>query len=345
MKLSGIVGILMTTAVLIGSGSIAAQHSASASDVVNGVLSLMDDNIDFDSMLAGMNGDIDFDSMLSGMARNPGQINSKQPGSVEKTLDYLSNVYTAPVNGSYGKGFANSAPAKYRYAGIAVLPVIGHITSNFGYRPSFKRMHHGVDISLQVGDTVRSAMDGTVTRVDVDADGYGLYVVLSHRDGLETRYGHLSRSLVISGMHVMAGDPIALGGNTGNSTGPHLHFETRRNNVAFDPTSMFDFSMPAGMTHHRNLAALDGLNPKFSKNTDNYDSRYSMGGENGYITPATLASKNKNGSSEKNTYIVKPGDTMATVAQQAGISLLTLCRLNMLSTTDVLTPGRMLRLR
>lgn len=350
MKLSYIVSILMTTAVLLGSESIAAQHSASSSDVVNGVLSLMDDNIDFDSMLSGMGEGFDFDDMLSGMTRNPGQVSTKNPNHIEKTLDYLSSIYSEPLNGD--NSLQSSAPVKYHYAGIGVLPVIGHITSNFGYRPAFKRMHHGIDISLQVGDTVRSAMDGTVSRVDVDPDGYGLFVVLSHRDGLETRYGHLSRSLVMTGMHIMAGDPIALGGNSGNSTGPHLHFETRRNNVAFDPATMFDFSMPQGMTRHRNLASLDGLNPKFGQRTNPNGSSYSAYGEAGMIVASDLAANNKTVSniysgagSNKSTYVVKAGDTLPSVARQAGISVLSLCRLNMLSTTDILTPGRMLRLR
>lgn len=350
MRLSGIVRILMTTAVLLGSESIAAQHSASSSDVVNGVLSLMDDNIDFDSMLSGMGEGFDFDDMLSGMTRNPGQVSTKNPNYIEKTLDYLSSIYSEPLNGY--NSLQSSAPVKYHYADIGVLPVIGHITSNFGYRPAFKRMHHGIDISLQVGDTVRSAMDGTVSRVDVDPDGYGLFVVLSHRDGLETRYGHLSRSLVMTGMHIMAGDPIALGGNSGNSTGPHLHFETRRNNVAFDPATMFDFSMPQGMTRHRNLASLDGLNPKFSQRTNPNGSNYSAYGETGMIVASDLAANNKTVSniysgagSNKSTYVVKAGDTLPSVARQAGISVLSLCRLNMLSTTDILTPGRMLRLR
>ena len=83
-------------------------------------------------------------------------------------------------------------------------PVPGIITSHFGWRPKFQRMHHGVDLNLNVGDTVRTAISGTVERISYDADGYGHYVVISHPDGMETVYGHLSYALVSQGQFVYA---------------------------------------------------------------------------------------------------------------------------------------------
>lgn len=122
-----------------------------------------------------------------------------------------------------------------------VPPVRGQLTSNYGYRARFGRMHKGVDLNLHIGDTVRSAFDGRVRITKYEGKGYGYYVVVRHDNGLETVYGHLSRFLVKPNQYVKAGDPIALGGNTGRSTGPHLHFETRFMGVAINPNAIIDF--------------------------------------------------------------------------------------------------------
>lgn len=122
-----------------------------------------------------------------------------------------------------------------------VAPVRGKLVSPFGYRPRFGRMHRGVDLDLNVGDTVVSAFDGRVRIAKYERRGYGYYLVLRHDNGLETVYGHLSRFLVKPDQYIKAGQPIALGGNTGRSTGPHLHFETRFMGIALNPASIIDF--------------------------------------------------------------------------------------------------------
>ena len=113
------------------------------------------------------------------------------------------------------------------------------ITSNFGRR--WGRMHKGLDIKVYIGDTIRAAFSGKVRIVRYEANGYGNYVVIRHNNGLETIYGHLSRQLVHENQTVRAGQPIGLGGNTGLSTGSHLHFETRLCGVALNPALFFDF--------------------------------------------------------------------------------------------------------
>ncbi len=128
-----------------------------------------------------------------------------------------------------------------------VVPVKGRLTSPFGYRPRFGRIHKGVDLNLHVGDTVRSAFDGRIRITKYEGKGYGYYVVVRHDNGLETVYGHLSRFLVKPNQFVKAGEPIALGGNTGHSTGPHLHFETRFMGLAINPEAIIDFEN--GVTH------------------------------------------------------------------------------------------------
>lgn len=116
-----------------------------------------------------------------------------------------------------------------------------NISSGYGWRPRFGRMHRGIDLTLNVGDTVASAFDGKVRLVKYEARGYGHYIVVRHDNGMETVYGHLSRTLVKPNQRVRAGQAIALGGNTGRSTGPHLHFETRFMGLAINPEAIIDF--------------------------------------------------------------------------------------------------------
>ena len=113
------------------------------------------------------------------------------------------------------------------------------LTSNFGAR--WGRQHKGLDIKVYIGDTIRAAFSGKVRVVRYEGRGYGKYVVIRHYNGLETIYGHMSKQLVTEDQEVRAGEPIGLGGNTGRSTGSHLHFETRLCGVALNPALMFDF--------------------------------------------------------------------------------------------------------
>ena len=119
------------------------------------------------------------------------------------------------------------------------FPVANPKTSNYGWR--WQRGHHGVDIGLNTGDPVRCAFSGVV-RVASRMGGYGNCVVVRHPNGLETLYGHLSKINVQPNQPVTAGDVIGLGGSTGNSTGPHLHFECRFLYQTFDPEWILDFS-------------------------------------------------------------------------------------------------------
>jgi len=115
------------------------------------------------------------------------------------------------------------------------------VTSNFGYRPRFRRNHYGVDIKGYIGDTIYATWDGKARVVKNDPSGYGLVVILRHNNGLETIYGHMSKQLVKVNQTVKAGEPIGLCGNTGRSFGSHLHFETRLCGLAIDPRKIFDF--------------------------------------------------------------------------------------------------------
>lgn len=123
-----------------------------------------------------------------------------------------------------------------------IMPIIGKVTSSYGYRPRFRRMHRGIDLNLQTGDTVRAAFNGIVRIVNYEKNGYGKYVVLRHDNGIETVYGHFSKHLVQREQLVIAGQPIGLGGNTGRSTNPHLHFEIRYLGLPLNPATIIDFN-------------------------------------------------------------------------------------------------------
>ena len=127
-----------------------------------------------------------------------------------------------------------------------VFPVIksaaanNHVRSGFGARR--RRYHYGTDIGLKVGDSVVSSFAGTVRIVEYEARGYGHYIVIRHNNGLETLYAHLSKPLVKVNQEVTAGQLIGLGGSTGRSTGPHLHFEFRFLGNAFNTGKRIDYS-------------------------------------------------------------------------------------------------------
>lgn len=115
------------------------------------------------------------------------------------------------------------------------------VTSKVGYRKRFGRNHNGVDLVGHIGDTIYTCFDGKVRMADYQPRGYGKVVVIRHYNGLETIYGHMSKQFVTENQYVKHGDPIGLVGNTGRSTGPHLHLETRFCGKMIDPEKIFDF--------------------------------------------------------------------------------------------------------
>lgn len=191
------------------------------------------------------------------------------------------------------------------------------ITDIFGYRPRRRRGHYGLDIKVYVGDTIRAAFDGKVRVVkNQGRRGYGKYVVIRHDNGLETVYGHLSKQLVDVNQTVKSGEPIALGGNTGRSTGSHLHFETRFLGIPMDPALMFDFE-------------------KQDVVADSYTFRKTKGASGG--TARQMAS------GEGLFYKVKRGDTLSKIALRQGTTIDKLCKLNRITRRTTLRLGQVLR--
>lgn len=213
-----------------------------------------------------------------------------------------------------------------------------YVTSPYGYRRRFRRMHKGVDLKVQIGDTIYAAFDGRVrlTKNEGRRKGYGLYVVIRHTNQLETVYGHLSKFLVEPGTDVKAGDPIALGGNTGKSTGPHLHFETRYMGYAINPAAIFDFKS--------HVAHTDTYT--FTKKTY-MDARDYTPGAAAYASAAasSTSTKSSSGKSSASYYTIRRGDTLSRIASRHGTSVRNLCRLNGLTTTSKLSIGKKIRLK
>ena len=194
------------------------------------------------------------------------------------------------------------------------------ITSPFG--PRWRRMHNGLDLKVNVGDTIVAAFDGKVRIVKFERRGYGKYVVIRHDNGLETVYGHLSKQLVEENQLVKAGEIIGLGGNTGRSTGSHLHFETRFLGIAINPAYMFDF-------------------PKQDVVADTYTFRKIKGMERNRAGSHDAGVEDDGGAIRYHK--IKSGDTLSRIAKVRGVSVSTLCKLNRITPTTTLRIGQVLR--
>ncbi|NUS73788.1 MAG: M23 family metallopeptidase [Corynebacteriales bacterium] len=117
-------------------------------------------------------------------------------------------------------------------APLWIIPTTGFISSTYGYRPDF---HGGLDLAAPEGTPVFAASTGVVQFAGMDSGGYGNLVILDHGNGIVTYYGHNSVLTVQVGQTVNVGDQIAEMGSTGDSTGPHLHFEVRIDDTQIDP--------------------------------------------------------------------------------------------------------------
>lgn len=284
-----------------------------------------------------------------------GQLNIGNQIKVEDTEAFLGNLFPEeeePEPDIFTEGW--DSQAVNCFAGMAVpdemtINVTGfhmptaptYVTSPYGYRRRFRRMHKGIDLKVQIGDTIYAAFDGRVriVRNQGRRKGYGLYVVLRHGNQLETVYGHLSKFLVQPNDYVKAGDPIALGGNTGRSTGPHLHFETRYMGYAINPAAIFDF---ANHTTHTDTYL-------FTKNTYMNARDYAPDAATYAKASGTTSAPKKSSASaasgRSSYYTIKSGDTLSRIASRNRTTVKALCRLNGISTSTTLRPGRKIRLR
>ena len=188
-------------------------------------------------------------SALYGLKSDPAMVAASteqiQEAQVHSSLDQLYALKHTALTGAASVGISlgltrNSTTADWVRANSApnLWPVEGQITGSFGERiDPFNgegAFHSGVDISSYVGSPVMAPADGLVTFADF-LGGYGRAVIVDHGHGISTRYGHLSSFAVTAGQHIQRGDTIGYVGLSGRSTGPHLHYEVRINDVPVNP--------------------------------------------------------------------------------------------------------------
>ena len=214
---------------------------------------------------------------------------------------------------------------RYAKMPLATTPV----TSGFAFRGY--RWHYGMDLDLETGDSVKSAFDGVVRISAWDGGGYGNYILVRHYNGLETIYGHLSKSLVSVGTFVKAGQLIGYGGSTGRSTGSHLHFEVRYQGNPINPALMYDF--PDYKLRKDNFTITAALFNYYSRAIGRGRSRSRYSSSSGRPSRARQVVSHK----------VRSGDTMSEVAERYGVRVSTLKKLN--PGVKTLQPGRKLRIK
>lgn len=195
----------------------------------------------------------------------------------------------------------------------------------YGFGPRRRRNHKGMDIRLKTGDPVVAAFDGVVRYAHKNRRGFGNLVVIRHFNGLETYYAHLSKINVNALQAVKAGEIIGLGGSTGRSRGPHLHFEIRYHDKAFDPERIIDFETSCLKTDTL-LITKDIFEikrkPSKTKQTGNA------------IEPAGSVTYHK----------IRKGDTLGKIALKYGTTITRICKENKITRKTKLKIGRKLKI-
>ena len=290
---------------------------------------------------------------------------------VQEAQKYAADLYEEcePEPDIYTEGWDSNLVNCYKDANVPntkvldvrhyVMPIKGnYVTSSYGYRPKFGRTHKGVDLRSAVGDTVYSAFSGRVRLTRFERGGYGFYVIVRHDNGLETVYGHLSRFLVKPDQYVKAGQPIALSGNTGRSTGPHLHFETRFMGYAINPEAIFDFDHRCTHTDSYTFSKSTYTQSRDYSPSKRYNTAKSSTSREFKDVRAT-ASKSRNKKDQdsakptstkqsrddsRSTYKVIEGENLTKIAAKNGITVAQLKKMNGLTGDDV-RAGKVLRVK
>jgi len=179
------------------------------------------------------------------IVRENGQIQEEEvleETVVEEPQDQVILTGTK-TQGGYGGGYSAVADTGVSYDADATYDTlrmpVGQIAVSSEFGPRWGRMHQGIDLALSQGSDIYAAADGVVYFSGYSG-GYGNLVKVDHGDGMQTYYAHCSQLLVSEGQQVQAGERIALVGSTGNSTGPHLHFQVIINGSCVDPRDFLD---------------------------------------------------------------------------------------------------------
>ena len=235
------------------------------------------------------------------------------------------------------------------------IPVPGVTTSRYGIRNG--KNHNGIDLNLKTGDTVCAAWSGKVRYAKFNDGGFGNLVIIRHYNGLETFYAHLSKLLVFPDQDVIAGETIGLGGSTGHSTGPHLHFEVRFYDDPINPEEMIDFATKK--LKFENLFVHKSLFKSGAKPSEYFDDK-----DVEKIEPKKVEEVKKEKVEVKKEkvevkkekekkvevrkdkvkyYMVKSGDTLSKIAARHKLTVSKLCQLNGIKSSATLRVGKSLR--
>lgn len=211
-------------------------------------------------------------------------------------------------------------------------PFKGRVTSKYG--PRRRGIHQGTDIDLETGDPIYATFDGRVRHTTYVARGYGHLIIIRHDNGLETFYAHLSEVNVKPGDWVTAGQVIGKGGNTGRSTGSHLHYEMRYKGHSFDPERLINFTT-GDLRRETFLLKRTYFSP-YSRFTQDFDEEIQSDEEDKKIAAEAAAIK---------YHIVKRGDTLGRIAINNHTTVTKLCQLNGIKKTSTLRIGQRIRVR
>ena len=213
------------------------------------------------------------------------------------------------------------------------------VFSPFGWRR--RRNHMGVDLPLPMRTPVYAAFDGKV-RCSMYNRGYGNVIIIRHASGLETTYAHLAERNVSAGDYVSAGDVIGLGGSTGRSSGPHLHFETRYDGFAFDPQWLIDFE--SGVLRHGYFV----LKRKYLSPSSKYYPESEEEEEEIYKTEEEERAEAERIAKEMAAaryHTIKAGDNLSKLAVKYNTTVNAICKLNGITPSTTLKIGRKLRVK
>jgi len=215
------------------------------------------------------------------------------------------------------------------------MPIYGQLWS------VFKKSHNGLDIHLNTGDSVRAAFGGKVRYAQYNKGGFGNLVIVRHASGLETYYAHFSKLLVTPGQEVKAGEVVGLGGSTGRSKGPHLHFEVRYHDRPLDPFSFIDYEKKRlkRTQLELNSAVFEPWNT-----TQPVTDTVRPTGTVTALQEAQTVNPPPVLQDETVYYTVKKGDTLYSISVRHKTTVAAVCRLNSMKETDILSIGKKLRI-